>query len=126
MRRFTVALGIPAIILVIGCDSHKADAVAYAKAHARGLVSSTRSLRSESRRVITESEYPAEIRPLKPSQVVVNEQGVFIYLYSSPLHVTGIFVRHDPKFIPPAPVPDSDDWGYEPVSEDIFWFTRPR
>ena len=89
------------------------------------LVTATRVL-GRGPRSLSEAEYPAEIRPLKPSMVAIGEHGVYVYIRSSPLRATGIFIRQDPKFIPPAPKPDSDEWGYEPVGADIFWFSRPR
>jgi len=113
-------------VVVFGCSSRKNEAIAYAKSHALGLLRSSQSLRSHPQGLLPEPEYPAEIRPLNPSMVAITEHGLAIYINSSPVHMTGIFIRHDPKFVPPAPVPDSDEMGYEPVSTDIFWFSRPR
>ncbi len=118
-------IGFVLSVLVVGCGARRAEAVAYAKTHSVNLVEAARGLGSAPR-LLSETEYPVEIRPLNPSKVAIGEHGVYVYINSSPFHVTGIFIKHDPKFLPPAPVPDSEEWGYEPVSTNVFWFSRPR
>lgn len=72
-------------------------------------------------------EWPPDIRALQPAQVFVTPKGVMMYIYSVPWNLTGIYIRHDPSFEPPATVPhDSDETRYERIAPDVYWFSRPR
>jgi hypothetical protein len=65
---------------------------------------------------------------LDPRLVVALKTGLMLYIYSDYAHVTGVFIRHDPTLVPPGivPPPDSDDWRYERLAPDVYWFSRPR
>lgn len=125
MKGVTTVVALVAL-LALGCDSRKREILADAKAHSASLVNAARSLASAPIGPVEKSDYPAEIRRLNPAMVTRIDRGVMIYVYSSPIHVTGIFVRQDPTFTPPPPKPDSDEFGYEPIAADLYWFSRPR
>ena len=130
MRRLgTILL---AFALALGCTGRRSEAVEYATAHAGDLVTSTRALWSRYRalptRDIPPSEYPATVRALDPALVVASKTGLMLYIYSDYAHVSGVFIRHDPTFVPPSGIvpPDSDDWRYERLAPDVYWSSRPR
>jgi len=128
MRR--AAAMVLVLVLAAGCTNHQSEAVQYATAHARSIVSSTRPLwikYTALHEEVPESEYTPDIRALKPTRVVAGTQGVWVYIYSVYWNVTGIFVRYEPAFPTPSTAPpDTDQMTYQRLGRDVYWFSRPR
>jgi len=121
------------LALALGCTDRRSTAIAYATKHSEELVTSTRAVWAKYNalpdRDMPPSEYPATVRALHPRQVLASEHGLTIFIHTAYAHVTGVFIRHDPMFEPPGqapPPPDSDDWHYERLAPDVYWFSRPR
>ena len=102
------------LLLAQACnEGGRARAIDYAREHATELVASSRLLWLNERfrlQQLTVAEYPGPIRELNPNLVNVGPNGVMIYVRTVCTHVTGVFVRCDPSYIPPGMAPpDSPD-----------------
>jgi hypothetical protein len=118
------------LTLGLGCWRGGSEPRAYAAGHAADIVASTRPLWTAHRKSgqeVPPSEWPAHVRALEPSRVVVSSNGLYLYVRTSYTAVTGVFVRHEPTFEPPGKAaPDSDDHSYERLAPDVYWFSMPR
>ncbi len=130
MTRLPSAYCILLFLMLAAHCSNRDEVMQYATAHAASLVESTRPLwakYSASPADIPESEYPPDVRALNPDLVTAGKAGVALYIKTSAVHVTGIFIRYDPSFpTPSAAPPDSDEMTYRRLGDDVFWFSRPR
>lgn len=118
-------------VLCAACGNRQAEAKRYATAHAAQLVESSRALWLESKppssRTISPSDLPPPFKPLAAQLAGASEHGLQLFIRTSPVHVTGIFIRFDRAFTPPGPTPpDTDLMGYEELATDVYWFSRPR
>ena len=118
------------VALASACGGSRAESIDYARANAVPLVASTRVLWEKygaSAGEVPDAELPPVIRAMEPMRVTAGATGVMIYVYADYAHVTGVFVRHDPAFVPPGPTPpDSTDAGYEEIAPDVYWYSQPR
>lgn len=124
MRRTAAVL----LLLACACGNDKAHAIAYATAHAREIVAATRPLWIRyAANEVPASAYPAVLQPLRPTKIVAWKNGVTIYIDTEYQNVTGLFVRHNPSYVPPrATGADSTDPDYKPLAADVYWLTIPR
>ena len=111
-------------------EGARTQAVDYARGHATELVTSSRRLWLNERfhrQQLTVADYPGPIRELNPDLVAVGPNGVMIYVRTVYTHVTGVFVRCNPSYVPPGMAPpDSTDPSYERLAENVYWFSIPR
>lgn len=121
-----------AVLLAARCSNRDPERVQqYAAGRSASLVESARPLWAKYSAVsagIPESEYTPDIRALDPDLVVAGNAGLALYIRTSALHVTGIFIRYDPSFpiTPSIAPPDSDQMTYRRLADDVFWFSRPK
>jgi len=119
-----------ALMLSADCTDYRSAATKYATAHATSLAQSTRPLWIKYTALLADvpkSEYTADIRALNPNRVVAGRQGMWMYINSTYLSVTGIFVRYDPSFPTPGTAPtDSVEMTYRKLGPDVYWFSMPR
>jgi hypothetical protein len=123
MRKLIVAVGLT--FALVACDRGRARAEAVATPIAAQLKSDTHGVwlryRGERRREIPPSEQPRSVQQLKPKRVWAGTEGVFLETYDRYVESAGIFIRHDPAFVPPV----SGDPGFEQIAPEIYWFFAP-
>lgn len=99
--------------------------VAVARPSAAALVAKTRSLWLEYRdrtiREIPEARYPAAVRALHARHVRVTDEGIYIETYARYVESAGVFIRHDPSYVPPP----TGDPGFEAIAENVYWYFAP-
>lgn len=112
------------------CGQDGSRVRAYATAHAAALVTATRPLWTAGKVSGVEiplTDCPESVKAVEPSRVVAVPDGVFIYVYTGFADLTAIFVRHNPEFSPPGPpAPDPDGPTFEPLGQDVYWYSIPR
>jgi len=67
------------------------------------------------------SEYPASVKSLSPELVWATRDGINIVTYSAFVERAGIFIRHNPSFIPP----ETGDPGYSEIVPNVYWYYAP-
>jgi hypothetical protein len=113
------------------CGNRKAEVKSYATANAAQLVESSRTLWQQSKppasRTLSPADLPPPFKPLGASLVASSEHGLQVFIMTSPIYITGIFIRFDRTYTPPGPTPpDTDLMGFEELAPDVYWFSRPR
>ena len=111
-----------ALCAFIACDRGRAEVVALAKPQGAELVAQTRALWIEYRdREVPSHRYPPAIRALNQRRVSVSQYGVFIQTYERVVENAGVFIRHDPAYVPP----ERGDPGFERIAENVYWYFAP-
>ena len=111
-----------ALCAFIACDRGRAEVVALAEPQGAELVVQTRSLWMEYRdREVPSQRYPPAVRALNPRRVSVTRHGVFIETYARYVESAGVFIRHDPTYVPP----EGGDPGFERIADDVYWYFAP-